>query len=547
MEKSTPCCERLLEETVEREVFADMDDFALVNDSSRYALSLRFQFPKFSKGFHPTFFEEFVEEHVGDENLVAIGRLNFPNEWQMELRSKEIREKLIRWGKAKIRNRSCWIYPLGTSEIRGFIHWLPNTVPNQKLKDFLGRFGEVLFVENQKQSLWNGKVVSDSRYYALYLRAGQSMDDLPHFYTFDDFLSLITVRGRNPACFHCKEIGHRKNECKKFKDKLNSYCQRPAHSAAPRRKPRGRRYKASISDGDKIEKGQDTSDLITNKLSNVKLDSDKVITTSDASANKKIAGKRNMKPSAKAADAEKKYEEKESKELGTAIKIEDKKAETENKNEKMDTERNVKNKNIEMENNKFVIKRETETDSKKDDGNKKAGIDQEEKPSKKDDGNKKAGIDQEEKPSEKDDGNKKAGINQEEEPSKKDDGNKNAGINQEEEPSKKDDGNKNAGINQEEEPSKIVDGNKKAEINPQAESNKKDGGNKAGINHEKEEPKKENIVKEREILMENETGQVDTVSTLQADNLPSETTAPAIEGAKKKKRKNKKNKKRSTK
>ncbi|GFX63774.1 CCHC-type domain-containing protein [Trichonephila clavipes] len=539
MEESKSCHERLLEETVEREVFADMDDFALVNDSSRYALSLRFQFPKFSKGFHPAYFDEFVEEHVGDENLVCIGRLNFPNEWQMQLRSKEIREKLIRWGKAKIKNRSCWIYPLGTSEIRGFIHWLPNTVPNQELKDFLSRFGEVLFVENQKQSLWNGKVVSDSRYYALYLRAGQSMDDLPHFHTFDDFLSLITVRGRNPACFHCKEIGHRKNECKKFKDKLNSYCQRPAHSAAPRRKPRGRRYKASISDSNGLEKGQDTSDLITNKLSNVKLDSDKAITVSEASTNKKGAGQRNMKPGTKVADAGKKYEENENKEFGNAIKKEEKKA---------DAERDGKNKNVENENNEVGIKRETETDSKKDDGNKKEGTNQEEKPSKENDGNMKAGIHQEEEePNKKCDGNKNAGIHQEkEEPNKKCDGNKNAGINQEEEPNMKDDGNKKIGINEEkEESSKKVEGNKKVGINPEVDSNKTDGvNNKGEINYEKEEPKEENTVKERELLMENETGQVDTVSTLQPDNLSSETTAPVIEGAKKRKRKNKKNKKR---
>ncbi|GFS58276.1 CCHC-type domain-containing protein, partial [Trichonephila inaurata madagascariensis] len=118
--------------------------------------------------------------------------------------------------------------------------------------------------------------------------------------------------------------------------------------------------------------------------------------------------------------------------------------------------------------------------------------------------------------------------------------------NQEEEPNMKDDGNKKMGINQEkEEPSKKVEGNKKVGINPEVDSNKKDGGkHKAGINYEKEEPKEENTVKERELLMENETGQVDTVSTLQPDNLPSETTAPVTEGAKKKKRKNKKNKKR---
>ncbi|GFT78502.1 CCHC-type domain-containing protein [Nephila pilipes] len=312
MEKPKPCSELLLERTVDREVFADMDDFALVNDSSRYALSLRLQFPKFSKGFNPSFFEEFVQEHVGEDNLVSIGRMNFPNEWQMEVSSKEVREKLIRWGKTKIKNRSCWIYPLGTSEIRGFVHWLPNTVQNQKLKEFLSKYGEVLFVESQKQNLWSGKVSSDSRYYALYLRAGQSMDDLPHFYEFDNFLALITVRGRNPACFHCKEIGHRKNECKKFKVKLSSYCERPKHSATARNGPRGKRFKASISGCNGVEKGQDTSDLIAEQLSNIELDSNTsdLITEQssnielDSNTSHKKARKRRRRSGKKAAKAE---------------------------------------------------------------------------------------------------------------------------------------------------------------------------------------------------------------------------------------------------
>ncbi|CAL1288554.1 unnamed protein product [Larinioides sclopetarius] len=241
------CSDLIPERTVDPEVFADMDNFDLVNNPTAFAKSLRLQFPKFSKGFTSSDFEEFVQEHVGVENLKSLGRLNFPNEWQMEVESKDVREKLIRWGKTKIKNRSCWISPLCTSEIRGFVHWLPNSVPNGKVKDLLSDYGEVLFVENQKQSLWSGKVASDSRYYALYLRAGKAKEDLPHFTKIEDFNVLVTVRGRNPACFHCRESGHRKNECKKFKAKLDSYCQRPK-SENKRRKPRGKRFSANVKE-----------------------------------------------------------------------------------------------------------------------------------------------------------------------------------------------------------------------------------------------------------------------------------------------------------
>ncbi|GBN35639.1 hypothetical protein AVEN_246682-1 [Araneus ventricosus] len=252
------CSDLIPERTVDPEVFADMDNFDLVNNPTAFAKSLRLQFPKFSKGFSSSDFEEFVQEHVGVENLKSLGRLNFPNEWQMEVESKDVREKLIRWGKTKIKNRSCWISPLCTSEIRGFVHWLPNSVTNQKVKDLLSDYGEVLFVENQKQSLWSGKVASDSRYYALYLRAGKAKEDLPHFTKIENFNVLVTVRGRNPACFHCRESGHRKNECKKFKEKLNSYCQRPSKSAPKRRKPRGKRFAANIKESKDAAKVPET-------------------------------------------------------------------------------------------------------------------------------------------------------------------------------------------------------------------------------------------------------------------------------------------------
>ncbi|KAG8194239.1 hypothetical protein JTE90_024570 [Oedothorax gibbosus] len=232
----------LQERTTEPEVFQDMDNFDLLNDSSTFALSLRLQFPKFAKGFTSSDFEPFVKSHVGEDNLVSLGRLCFPNEWQMQVKCKEVRESLIRLGKIKINTRTCWITPLSQSEVRGFIHWIPTAVQNKKLETLLRSYGEVLLLENQKQKKWTLNVQSDARYFALYLKSGKTADDVPHFIKVSGYYGLITIRGRNPACFHCRELGHRKTECKFFREKISDYSMRPPGTGKPRIKPRGKRH-----------------------------------------------------------------------------------------------------------------------------------------------------------------------------------------------------------------------------------------------------------------------------------------------------------------
>ncbi|CAL1286242.1 unnamed protein product [Larinioides sclopetarius] len=134
------------------------------------------------------------------------------------------------------------MYPLNPQEIRGFVYWLPNSVTNDQLKEHLQLYGDVLFVESQERNVRGRKVESDQRYYGLILPYGTIKDDLPHFLKINGFLCLVVVRGREPACYHCKEVGHRRIECPKYKEKLNSYCNREKKTAPPRLRSRGKRH-----------------------------------------------------------------------------------------------------------------------------------------------------------------------------------------------------------------------------------------------------------------------------------------------------------------
>ncbi|GBM22324.1 hypothetical protein AVEN_121141-1 [Araneus ventricosus] len=205
-------------------------------------MSVLLQFAKFSKGFRISDFDDFVQEFIGVENLDFFGRLAYPNQWQIRLTDPDLRERLIRTGRTRIKNRSCWMYPLNQQEIRGFVHWLPNSVTNDQLREQLQLYGDVLFVESQERIIRGRNVESDHRYFGLILPYGTIKEDLPHFLKINGFLCLVVVRGREPACYHCKEVGHRRAECPKYKAKLISYCNREPNTAPPRLRPRGRRH-----------------------------------------------------------------------------------------------------------------------------------------------------------------------------------------------------------------------------------------------------------------------------------------------------------------
>ncbi|GIY78525.1 CCHC-type domain-containing protein [Caerostris darwini] len=235
---------------MEDNVFENVEHIEFDTVRSKELRTIQLSLPKYTRGFVVSDFDEFIRDHVGAANVIEFKMLFRDNEWEMDISSKEIREKLIRMGKIKIKNKTCWIHPKICAEIRGFIHWLPNSIPNQRIIDFLCAYGEVLFVENETH---NDRVAKDVRYFGLVLKTPHQKLDVPHFHEIDNFLCWIILQGREPACFHCRQIGHRKSDCPLYKEKLASYCSRTANTAPERKKPRGRRHIPEGA-GDEIEK-----------------------------------------------------------------------------------------------------------------------------------------------------------------------------------------------------------------------------------------------------------------------------------------------------
>ncbi|KFM66844.1 hypothetical protein X975_21473, partial [Stegodyphus mimosarum] len=187
-------------------------------DDLQCSKSVRIQFAKFCKEIQIGDIEQLINQHIGKTNVISIGRLSFPNQWEIACKTENAREALIRLGRTRVNGRTCWIYPMNSSEVRGYVHWLPNEIPNDAIIRILEMHGKVLFIEAQKQNKW--RVKCDSRYFALQLNTLGRKERIPHFIKISNKTGLITIKGRDPVCFHCKDVGHRKSTCVKFREHL---------------------------------------------------------------------------------------------------------------------------------------------------------------------------------------------------------------------------------------------------------------------------------------------------------------------------------------
>lgn len=227
-------------------------------DPSHFNMTVILRLPKNTKEVRPSILDKFILKYVGEENVELLRPFTLPNEWELELKSEVIREKLLRMEKTKIKKWTCWILPFSILEVRGYVHWLPIAISNDTVKEFLSQYGQVVFVENRTPHNWESTIANESRYYALYLNERMQRSDIPHFKKFEDFLCFITVRGRRPACIHCRALGHKKSQCEIRQMKFSSYCRKQRYSAND--------IRIEQESSNIIESTSDSSSTTTNSL-----------------------------------------------------------------------------------------------------------------------------------------------------------------------------------------------------------------------------------------------------------------------------------------
>ncbi|KAH3870672.1 hypothetical protein DPMN_033862 [Dreissena polymorpha] len=93
------------------------------------------------------------------------------------------------------------------------VHWLPAFISDLAIADMFKGFGQVVSVEHD--TLKVGDFVTRSGVRIVTLECDSNMTEaIPHILAFDcGSRALIAMRGRQPLCLYCQEVGHVRNTC----------------------------------------------------------------------------------------------------------------------------------------------------------------------------------------------------------------------------------------------------------------------------------------------------------------------------------------------
>ncbi|KAH3817206.1 hypothetical protein DPMN_118736 [Dreissena polymorpha] len=106
------------------------------------------------------------------------------------------------------------------------IHWLPAFVNDKVIADIFEKFGTVMSVEYDSLKIGDFSTHSGVRVVTVECDRVQQ-ESIPHIIQFEcGTRALITMRGRQPLCLYCQEVGHVRNTCPQninaiFKEKVS--------------------------------------------------------------------------------------------------------------------------------------------------------------------------------------------------------------------------------------------------------------------------------------------------------------------------------------
>ncbi|CAN7981705.1 unnamed protein product, partial [Ixodes pacificus] len=158
--------------------------------------------------------EHFREALVGVAlfaEVVALGAYQYNHVWAVTLKSAEGKKKLLAAGELAIKGGRCTVVDPSNQDTRLKLHWLLHHVPDDEVRVALAPYGKVTEVV---RDLWRAAgVCSTTRSVSLRLKAGVTVDALPHQLRVAGDLALVVVPGRAPLCLRCRGKGHIRREC----------------------------------------------------------------------------------------------------------------------------------------------------------------------------------------------------------------------------------------------------------------------------------------------------------------------------------------------
>ena len=149
------------------------------------------------------------------QHVLALGAQAKNQEWQLVVKSDEVRDKLLSAGEIEVKNRVFKVRSSCRGHYRVRVHWLAPYISHNTLVSALTRFGEIHSVSYEKYSIDGFQNVATG---VRTLVMSGDRRNLPHIMTIvgeegERSEILITVAGRPPLCLKCRFVGHYRREC----------------------------------------------------------------------------------------------------------------------------------------------------------------------------------------------------------------------------------------------------------------------------------------------------------------------------------------------
>lgn len=148
-------------------------------------------------------------------DVIALGAYQMNHVWAVTFRNAEAVKKILAITDMKVKSRRCLVIDPTNQDVRLKIHWVLHGVTEEEVRVALAPYGKVTNVTRER---WRVHGVVDkgstTRLVTLQLKAGDTVEDLPHQLRIAGEQALIVVPGRAPKCLRCHTTGHVRRDCR---------------------------------------------------------------------------------------------------------------------------------------------------------------------------------------------------------------------------------------------------------------------------------------------------------------------------------------------
>ncbi|KAM7310322.1 hypothetical protein ISCGN_007230 [Ixodes scapularis] len=147
--------------------------------------------------------------------VATLGAYRMNHVWAATFKTTEGKTKMLATPELTVKGRRCLVVDPCHQDVRVKLHWLLFNVTDDDVRATLAPYGKVLEVAREKWRVEGCQTVGTmTRTAVLRLKAGVTLDDIPHQLLVSGELALIVVPGRAPLCPRCQRTGHIRKECR---------------------------------------------------------------------------------------------------------------------------------------------------------------------------------------------------------------------------------------------------------------------------------------------------------------------------------------------